>query len=348
MTPAIRACILSVSGETLTPDERSLLSQMQPWGLILMGRSCVSRLQVQRLVDEIWGVLERPCLIFIDQEGGRVARLKPPEWPEFPSAGAYAALYTNDREAAKEAVWLGHRLIAHELSALGIHANCAPVLDLFVEGAHNIVGDRAFGKAAGQVALLGREALKGLRDGGVAGVVKHLPGHGRALVDSHATLPRVSAGDNALSEDFASFAALRDAPMAMTAHIAYEALDPDRPATVSPTVISQIIRGRIGFQGLLMTDDLGMQALGGTLSDRAANALAAGCDIVLHCSGFVKEAQDIHTEMRDVAEACTLLEGEALARARLAENFATLAKPFDAIAGQTRLAELLAGQDLSL
>ncbi|MEL7130285.1 MAG: glycoside hydrolase family 3 N-terminal domain-containing protein, partial [Pseudomonadota bacterium] len=180
-----RACILSVSGPVLTADEFALLSEMKPWGVILMGRSFQTRDQVRRLIDEIWTALERACLVFVDQEGGRVARLKPPEWPEFPSARAFGAIYRSDPEQGVEATWLGHRLIAHELSSMSLHANCAPVLDVPVPGAHNIIGDRAFDMSPEIVATLGRAALRGLRDGGVSGVVKHLPGHGRAMVDSH-------------------------------------------------------------------------------------------------------------------------------------------------------------------
>lgn len=336
----MRACILSVSGPVLTADEKDLLSNMQPWGVILMGRSCVSRGQVQALIDEIWGALERACLIFIDQEGGRVARLKAPVWPVFPAGGDYAALYARNAEHGLEAAWLGHRLIGHELARMSIHANCAPVLDRRVEGAHDIVGDRALGATPEEIALLGRQALKGLRDSGVAGVIKHIPGHGRAMADSHVSLPRVTVGDNELAEDLASFTALLDAPMAMTAHIAYDAFDAARPATLSPSVISGVIRGRIGFQGLLMSDDLGMKALGGTLGERASGAIAAGCDIALHCSGFIKAPDEILAEMREVAEATPLLEGESLARAEHAQKFATLTKPFDAEAGYARLAEL--------
>ncbi len=342
-----RACILSVSGETLTPDEHALFSEMQPWAVILMGRSCVSRAQVRALVDDIWNALERPCLIFIDQEGGRVARLKAPEWPVFPAGGTYAKLFRASRDAGLEATWLGHRLIAHELASLGIHADCAPVLDRCIDGAHDIVGDRAFGESPEEIALLGREALKGLRDGGVAGVIKHIPGHGRALVDSHLSLPRVTAGDNELAQDFASFAAILDAPMAMTAHIAYDAYDAEHPATLSKIMISDVIRKRIGFQGLLMSDDLGMKALGGTLGERASGAVAAGCDVALHCSGFVKDAGEILAEMREVAEATPMLEGEGLARADHAERFATLAKPFDAAAGYARLEELFAALEVA-
>lgn len=337
----MRACILSVSGADLLPEEQALLAEMQPWGIILMGRSCLSRDQVRKLVDDIWSALGRPCLIFIDQEGGRVARLKAPEWPSFPSAGRYGELYQKDAAAGLEAVWLGHRLMAHELATMSIHANCAPVVDRRIEGAHDIVGDRALGALEAQIAALGRAALGGLRDGGVAGVVKHMPGHGRAMVDSHEALPRITAGDNELAEDFASFQALTDAPMAMTAHIAFEAIDPDHPATLSSKVISEVIRGRIGFDGLLMSDDLGMKALGGTLGERASGAIAAGCDIALHCSGFISAPQDILAEMRQVAEACPMLEGRSLARARHAEGFATLATPFNAAEGYARLQTLM-------
>ena len=336
-----RACILSVSGAELRAEEVRMLGDVQPWAVILMGRSCISRDQVRALIDSIWSALGRACLIFIDQEGGRVARLKEPHWPKFPAPHAYADLYRLDQARGKEASWLGHRLIAHELSAMSIHANCAPVLDRTVPGAHEIVGDRAMGAAPEEIAVLGREALRGMRDGGVAGVIKHIPGHGRALVDSHEELPRITAGDNELSEDFACFSALTDAPMAMTAHIAYTAIDAENPATLSAKMIDEIIRQKIGFGGLLMTDDLGMKALGGTLAARAKGALEAGCDIALHCSGFVKEADQILKEMYEVGEASCVLEGASLARARHAENFSTLAKPFDAEAGYARLDELL-------
>ena len=340
MSAAPRACILSVAGPELSEGEAGLLADMQPWAVILMGRSFVTRDQVRRLTDQIWRALGRACLIFIDQEGGRVARLKPPEWPVFPSAQIYGDIYVRDADAGLEAAWLGHRLIAHELAQMNIHANCAPVLDLRQDNAHEIVGDRAFGNTIETISRLSRAALEGMRDGGVAGVVKHMPGHGRALVDSHLELPRVVAGDNELAQDFASFAALVDAPMAMTAHIAYDAYDATRPATLSPTVISEVIRTRIGFDGLLMTDDLGMKALGGTLADRARGALEAGCDVVLHCSGFVKEPEIVLAEMTEVAAACQPLAGRALDRAQRAEAFATLATPFDVDAGWQRFGEL--------
>ncbi|MBI1360449.1 MAG: beta-N-acetylhexosaminidase [Alphaproteobacteria bacterium] len=337
-----RACILSISGPRLTTDEARLLADAAPWGVILMGRSCVSPSQVRALVDEIWAATGRPTLIFIDQEGGRVRRLRPPNWPEFPAAARYGALYERDRDLGLEAAWLGHRLIAAELEPLGIHADCAPVVDLRHDGAHSIVGDRSFGATPEQVGALARAALGGLAAGGVAGVIKHMPGHGRAEADSHESLPVVTAGGNALAGDFAAFAAVVDAPMAMTAHIAYPALDGMTAATVSPKIIGEVIRREIGFDGLLMTDDLGMNALGGALTDRAHRALAAGCDVVLHCSGFAKDAATVFAEMTEVAEAAPILSGDALRRAEAAERATLGLGPFDRAEGWARLEKLLA------
>ncbi len=325
-----KACILSVSGERLTPGEARLFARANPWGVILMGRSCGTPSQVRLLVDEIWSAIGRPCLIFIDQEGGRVARLKAPDWPVFPRGSDYGALYENDPEAAKRATWLGHRLIARELSRMSIHADCAPVVDLPVPGAHDVIGDRAFGTDPVQVSELGRAALEGLAAGGVAGVVKHIPGHGRSMADSHLELPRVTAGGNELAKDFDAFARLSDAPMAMTAHIAYDSIDPERAATVSNKLISEVIRTRIGFDGLLMSDDLGMKALGGALADRTRAALSAGCDVVLHCAGFEKDSDKILAEMTEVADASMALEARAMERAERAEAMATSFEPIDA------------------
>lgn len=347
MSLAPRACILSVSGPVLTDVEAALFADVQPWGVILMGRSCVSRDQVRTLVDDIWSALGRAALIFIDQEGGRVARLKAPEWPMFPSGATYGALFERAPQRGLEAAWLGHRLIAHELASIGIHADCAPVLDLPIEGAHNIIGDRAFGSSVDAISSLGRAALRGLCDGGVAGVIKHMPGHGRAMVDSHEDLPRVTAGDNELATDFAVFESLNDAPMAMSAHIAYDAYDPEQPATLSQPVISEVIRGRIGFDGLLMTDDLGMKALGGRLETRANGAIAAGCDVVLHCSGFLSDPAAIVDEMSEVGRAVPVLRGKSLERAQHAERFATMARPFDPDAGWKRMERLLANQEMA-
>ena len=335
-----KACILSVSGAQLTSGERTLFSSQNPWGVILMGRSCVSKTQIRDLVSDIWEATGRETLIFIDQEGGRVARLKAPEWPLFPRGEDYALLYKADPERGREAAWLGHRLIAAELASMSIHADCAPVVDLPVPGAHDVIGDRAFGTEPEQVADLARAALKGLADGGVAGVVKHIPGHGRSMSDSHLELPRVTASEQELSKDFDAFARLANAPMAMTAHIAYDAIDPGVAATLSQKLIQGIIRERIGFDGLLMSDDLGMRALGGSLTTRADGAIAAGCDMLLHCSGFLKDDKDILAEMTEVAEASPLLAGKALQRADRAESMAANAQPFDAQAGWARFHEL--------
>ncbi|WP_442909961.1 beta-N-acetylhexosaminidase [Hyphomonas sp.] len=335
-----KACILSVSGARLTSGEKALLSTHNPWGVILMGRSCVSKTQIRELVSDIWDATGRATLIFIDQEGGRVARLKAPEWPLFPRGEDYALLYQADRERGLEAAWLGHRLIAAELAAMSIHADCAPVVDLPVPGAHDVIGDRAFGTTPEQVADLGRAALKGLADGGVAGVIKHIPGHGRSVSDSHLELPRVTASEDELARDFEAFARLADAPMAMTAHIAYDSIDYGVVATLSPKLIQGIIRERIGFDGLLMTDDLGMRALGGSLTTRADGAIAAGCDVLLHCSGFLKDENDILAEMTEVAEASPLLAGKALQRADRAEVVAANEQSFDGEAGWARFHEL--------
>lgn len=334
------ACILSVSGPVLTAGEGALFRAFNPWGVILMGRSCVSRDQVRRLVADIWDATGRKTLIFIDQEGGRVARLRAPEWPLFPCGADYAALYAQDVDLGREACWLGHRLIAAELASLSIHADCAPVVDLPVPGAHDVIGDRAFGSDPEQVAILARAALEGLRAGGVAGVIKHIPGHGRSMADSHLELPRVTVGDNELARDFEAFARVADAPMAMTAHISYEAYDPGKAATVSRRMVQEIIRGRIGFDGLLMTDDLGMKALGGSLSDRAQASIAAGCDVLLHCSGFLKDPAEILAEMTEVAEAAPELTGKAAERAAAAEAIAGHSEGFEPAQAWRRFYEL--------
>ena len=335
-----KACILSVSGSVLTPGEADLFKAQNPWGVILMGRSCVSRDQVRGLVADIWDSTGRKTLIFIDQEGGRVARLKAPEWPLFPRGADYAAIYEKDAELGREACWLGHRLIASELASLSIHADCAPVVDLPVPGAHDVIGDRAFGAEPEQAADLAQAAMAGLHAGGVASVIKHIPGHGRSMADSHLQLPRITAGDNELSKDFDAFSRVADAPMAMTAHIAYEAYDPGKAATVSRYMIQEIIRGRIGFDGLLMTDDLGMRALGGSLAERAHASIAAGCDVLLHCSGFLKDPAEILAEMTEVAEAAPVLAGRPAERAAAADAIAQQAEPIEPAKAWQRFHEL--------
>lgn len=320
----------------LDPASAAFFREAAPWGFILFAEACKSRGQVRRLVEALWESVGREALVFIDQEGGRVARLKPPEWPVFPPAARYGELYRQDQAAGIEACRLGHRLIAHELAALGIRADCAPVLDLPAEGADPIIGDRAFGTEPSAIAALGRAALNGMSDGGVAGVIKHIPGHGRADADSHLALPRVTAGAQALALDVACFKPLADAPMAMTAHVLYEAWDAVEPATTSATVISRIIRGEIGFDGLLMTDDLGMKALTGTWAEKAHRSFAAGCDLALHCSGDL-------VEMQALAAAIPTLSGVALARAQRADAAAAVTPtPIDAAEGWDRLRALLA------
>lgn len=336
----IKACILSVSGPVLLPDERALLGEAQPWGVILMGRSCVSRTQVQKLVDSIWEETGRPCLIFIDQEGGRVARLKAPEWPLFPRGKEYGQLYACDPFAGLEACYLAHRLIASELVQMSVHADCTPVVDLPVPGAHDIIGDRAFGKDPASVAALAGAALRGLSDGGVAGVIKHIPGHGRSQADSHEELPRILAGPEELGADFDAFARVTNAAMAMTAHISYEAIDAGVAATHSRKIIQDVIRDTIGFDGLLMSDDLGMKALGGSLSERAKRAIEAGCDMLLHCSGFVTDPGELLAEMREVADASPVLSGKALERAEHALAVTTNELPFDLEEGWARFYEI--------
>lgn len=320
---------------TLDADAAAFFRAANPWGFILFGGACQNREQVRALVDALHDAVGRQALVFIDQEGGRVARLKAPEWPTFPAASAYGALHRIDPDIGLEACRIGHRLIAHELREIGIRADCAPVLDLPAEGADPIIGDRAFSSDPAIVAALGKAALDGLAAGGVAGVVKHMPGHGRADADSHLALPRVAVGRQALDLDLAPFKALRDAPMAMTAHVLYDVWDQDRPATVSPIIIEQIIRNEIGFDGLLMTDDLGMKALKGEWWDKAEGSMLAGCDILLHCSGEI-------VEMERLAMAAPELAGKSLARAQRAEKVANAnPEPFDVPEGWDVLSMLL-------
>ncbi|MAK61817.1 MAG: beta-N-acetylhexosaminidase [Ponticaulis sp.] len=344
----MKACILSVSGPDLTAEEAAFLSEAKPWAIIVMGRSCVSKVQLKKLVEDIWEAIGRKCLIFIDQEGGRVARLKAPEWPVFPPADTYHKLYQADQDTGIEACRLGHTLMGLELSSLGIHADCSPVVDLTIPGAHDIIGDRAFGADAETVGILTNAALEGLTDAGVAGVIKHIPGHGRAKADSHEELPVVADGEAELAEDLQAFGAIKQAPMAMTAHILYPAFDTKEPATTSEYVISHVIRERIGFDGLLMSDDLGMKALGGPLSERAQRALKAGCDVVLHCAGFEKDRSVILDEMIEVANATPELTGKALERALSAEKASTHRKEFDVAAMQSRYDELMSQERVNV
>lgn len=333
------ACCFGIRQAKLDADLRAFAGEARPWGFILFREACVSRDQVRALCADLRDAAGHDAIIWIDQEGGRVARLKPPEWPVWPPAAAYGALFKQDRLGALEAARLGHRLIAHELKQLGVDADFAPVLDVPVEGSDKIVGDRAFSATPGEVGVLAAAALEGLHAGGVAGCIKHMPGHGRAQADSHLALPRVAASEAELASDLAPFEALKSAEAAMTAHIIYEAWDCDRPATCSPVVIEKIIRGRIGFDGLLMSDDIDMKALqfalNGGLGQRAEAALEAGCDVVLQCSGML-------TDMAEAAGAVRPLEGFSLVRARAVEAFAKRpADEFDAEAGWVRYKQLM-------
>jgi beta-N-acetylhexosaminidase len=286
----MQAAIYGFEGLELTADERSFFRDAEPAGFILFRRNCDNPDQLLRLTDSLRDLTGRPDLpILIDQEGGRVARMRPPAWPAFPAAERFAQLYALAPSSAIEAARSNARAIALSLRASGINVNALPLLDVRQEGASDIIGDRALGSEPMQVAALGRVVLEGLASAGVVGIVKHMPGHGRALVDSHKELPVVTADAETLETDLEPFERLRSAPMGMTAHVVYDAWDRDRPASLSPIVIGDIIRGRIGFDGFLMSDDLGMEALQGGFGSRAAGVIAAGCDVALHCSGKMDE-----------------------------------------------------------
>lgn len=330
------ACILDVAGPVLCNDERHFFAASDPWAFILFGRSCETPQQVALLCAQLREAVGRHCLIFIDQEGGRVQRLAPPVWSQFPPLSLYGQLYCDDPIKARDACYLHHRLMGQIMHETGINADCAPCLDLSIEGGHSVIGDRSLSSDPLAVAVLGRAAIEGLRDSGVASVIKHMPGHGRAESDSHALLPHVDVGTQALAQDISVFAALKDAPMAMTAHVVFHALDPDLPASLSPKLISQVIRKDIGFEGLLMTDDISMRALSAN-HDQATNAQSAfraGADIAMFCHGTIEE------RLAFIA-ACPQLQGESLARAKRAEDFAKHpVLPFDRDAAWSQFGEL--------
>jgi beta-N-acetylhexosaminidase len=335
---AAKAFITGVAGTALTPEETAFLRAERPWGFILFRRNIGSPDQVRALCDSLRACVQRPdAPVLVDQEGGRVQRLGPPHWPRYPAGRTYGRLSGNDPLARRELARLGGRLLAHDLRAVGITVDCVPVLDVPVPGAHDVIGDRAYGEDPETVAVLGRAAAEGLIAGGVLPVVKHVPGHGRAGADSHLALPLVEADRGALeASDFLPFRHLSDMPMAMTAHVVYTAIDRRDPGTVSRRVVRGVIRRHIGFDGLLMTDDLSMKALGGDFGDRVRRALAAGCDVALHCNGVM-------AEMRAVAEAAPELRGRALARARAAlARVARLPEPFDPVEGRARFEAALA------
>ena len=331
--------ILGCSGPTLAGTERRFFADADPLGFILFARNCVDPGQVRALVDglrESVGRSDAPVLV--DQEGGRVARLKPPHWRAVPAAGHFADLARRDTVRAAEAARLNARLVAAELNALGITINCVPVLDVPQPGAHPAIGDRAIGDTPERAAALGRAVCEGVLDGGLLPVIKHIPGHGRALLDSHHALPEVTAGRDELEAvDWAPFRALRAMPWAMTGHIVYRALDASRPATTSARVIEGVIRGAIGFDGVLVTDDLSMQALKDGPGPSAAAALAAGCDLALHCNGVL-------AEMEAVAQAAGPCVEATLGRLARAEAMRRQPKPIEVAEAQRRLDGLLQGE----
>jgi beta-N-acetylhexosaminidase len=331
-----QAAILGCSGPALTAEEAAFFRDMRPWGFILFGRNVEDPDQVRRLTDGLRACVERAdAPILIDQEGGRVARLRPPHWRRYPPARAYRAL---PELAQAEMVRLGARLTAHDLRAVGVSVDCAPVLDVPAPDAHEVIGDRAYAEAPDEVAQLGRAAAEGLLAGGILPVIKHMPGHGRARSDSHTELPVVAAPLADLeATDFAPFRALRDLPMAMTAHVIYASIDPQRPATTSRPCFERVIRGAIGFDGLVMSDDLAMNALSGPLAERARQALDAGCDLILHGKGSM-------AEMRRVAAGARPLSGRAAARAQAAlDRIAAPPAAFDAAEARERFDAAFAG-----
>lgn len=333
-----RAVILGCAGPALEPAERRFFAEADPLGFILFARNVESPEQLRALTDELRAAVGRDDVpILVDQEGGRVARLGAPHWRAAPAAAAFGHLAARRPGDARRATWLNARLMAADLAAAGITVDCAPVLDLRWPGAHDVIGDRAFAGDPVVVANLGRAMCEGLLAGGVLPVIKHLPGHGRARVDSHAALPVVDAPWQALAAtDLRAFAELSDAPWGMTAHVVYSAVDDARPATLSPRVISEVIREEIGFDGVLVSDDLSMRALTGGLRARAEAAMAAGCDLVVHCNGDLRE-------MGAVTEGAGAVGEVAAARLRRAESRrrASIGSDFDAKVAYAQLDALM-------
>ena len=304
----VRAFITGLAGTVLTPAERAFLRESEPWGLIVFKRNVETPAQVTRLVASFRNAVGRDAAVLVDQEGGRVQRLGPPHWPAYPTGAAYGRIYDRDAAAGLRAAYLGARLIAADLMAVGIDVDCLPIADVPVAGADPVIGDRAYGNTAEKVAALARAVSDGLLAGGVLPVLKHIPGHGRATADSHGSLPLVDTDRATLvATDFAAFRPLSDLPLGMTAHIVYTAIDPIAPATTSVTLVRDVIRDWLKFRGLLMSDDISMGALSGSIEARSRAAIAAGCDLVLHCNGKLDE-------MQAVASAVPTLAGEAAAR----------------------------------
>jgi beta-N-acetylhexosaminidase len=330
-----RAFITGVAGTILSPEERSFLRQADPWGCILFRRNIEAPAQVSRLTASIREAVGRDVPMLVDQEGGRVQRLGPPHWPAYPPAAAYGRIYDLNAALGMRAAHLGACLIAADLANLGIDVNCLPVADLLVPDADAVIGDRAYSSDAKQVALLARSSADGLLAGGVLPVVKHMPGHGRANADSHSRLPVVETDRATLAvTDFAAFQPLADLPLGMTAHVVYTAIDPIAPATTSFNLVHDVIRNLIGFRGLLMSDDISMGALSGSIDARSCAAVAAGCDVVLHCNGAL-------AEMQAVAGAVPALDGKAAIRADAALAQRRRAKSHDYVRLRAEWAALM-------
>jgi beta-N-acetylhexosaminidase len=333
----MHAFITGLAGTELSEEERAFLRDAQPWGFILFKRNVTSAEQVRRLIGDVRATLGRSAPVLIDQEGGRVQRLGPPHWAAYPPGAAYGALYDRDRDTGLAAARLGARLIAADLTALGIDVDCLPIADVPGAGADPVVGDRAYGTEPAKVAAIAGAVAAGLGEGGVLPVLKHIPGHGRATADSHAKLPVVNT-DRATLEatDFAAFRPLATLPLAMTAHVVFTAIDPVAPATISATIVQGVIRDSIGFEGLLMTDDISMGALSGSIAERTRAAIAAGCDVVLHCDGEM-------AQMRAVAAEAPVLAGEARRRADAALAAKRPPAPIDLPASRAAFLRMMDG-----
>lgn len=330
-----KAFITGLAGTRLTEGERAFLSANRPAGVILFARNIADPDQVRRLTADCREAVGREILVLVDQEGGRVQRLRPPHWRALPAAARYRSSATALADAVSEARAVS-RLIAQDLRAIGITCNCTPVLDVPVEGAHDIIGDRALGNDVATIIAIGRAIAEGHMAGGVVPVIKHIPGHGRATADSHLELPSVDVSQTLLeASDFAPFKALADMPAAMTAHVVFTEIDAARPASTSKRVTAEIIRGHIGFDGLLMSDDLSMKALAGPMRERAESVIAAGSDLALHCNGDA-------AEMTEVAAAVPELEGAALRRFERAIRVTQAVEPFDVAAAEACLSRILA------
>ncbi len=333
---APRALIVGFAGSELTVADSAYLADVEPWGVIIFARNVVDRDQLTNLTGQIRECLARPdAPIFVDQEGGRVQRLSPPEWISYPPAADIADCYDDNHEKGLEAAYLCGRLISHDLNEVGITSPCLPVLDVPVDHADPVIGTRAYGLNARTVTALAWAAAYGVAEGGCLPVVKHIPGHGRALCDSHHALPCVDTDHKTLvASDFEPFRLLNSLPIAMTGHVVFSEYDREQPATLSRTIIRKVIRELIGFDGLLMTDDISMNALGGAIDTRASSALAAGCDVILHCNGDAYE-------MAELAECVNELSGRALERAELALKTRREPDVFDVGAARARLSDLL-------